>query len=408
VITRSTADFTDPHLSFVSYSRLKINIYEQADQSLFLDTGNHALDQITKPAVFLRDSLIASLNAMRTNRIASISEAQAEHLQMLFDFLVASAHTASVDSITKQYSNSSGTKLLDRSFPTSESKGMIVQRGGTSSSSIVEAFLPASLEEISMTLNTVAGTVKAKILSARSYTDATTLAITFEYLGDTSLGLSAFAVDYMSHELVSCFHVVSCSPRPTTEQVIYTIRRIYTTILPLILINKPQQVSKSGASNKWIFASIAMGLITQKWFHFVMDAKSLRGDIDAQRYHLMVDVACDDIDQKFGFIQLLLWDMYENCNKAVSSRWYHYNPLRDAVQDWVKVAFKDVNSVEFVKDVASLGKENSKFIICILESDRGLNYIDCGYSGLPFCLPTQPAREYYAACCGFPTFVLAF
>jgi hypothetical protein len=206
VITRSTADFTDPHLSFASYSRLKINIYEQADQSLFLDTGNYTLDQITKPAVFLRDSLIASLNAMRTNGTASISEAQVEHLQMLFDFLVASAHTASVGSIKKQYNISSETKVLDRSFPTSESKGITVQKGSTYSSSIMEASLPTSLQEMSMTLNTVAGTVKAKILSARSYTDATTLAITFVYFGDARLGLSAFVVDFMSHELVSCFH----------------------------------------------------------------------------------------------------------------------------------------------------------------------------------------------------------
>ncbi|PVI04943.1 hypothetical protein DM02DRAFT_668655 [Periconia macrospinosa] len=205
VITPGTADFNGTHLPFIKYNCPKIKVYEQADRTLVLDTDNYALHQVTKPAMLLRDSLIASFETMRTNRVLRISETELGHLQMLFDFLVASAHTASAESIMKNYANSSGSKTLDGVFPASKCKGAIFQRRGIGSDGIKKRSLSTYLEEKSMTLNTDVGSVKAKILSARSYTDSTTLAITFEFLAGSTLGLSPFAVYFMSHELQDYF-----------------------------------------------------------------------------------------------------------------------------------------------------------------------------------------------------------
>ena len=151
--------------------------------------------------MFLRDSLVASFNAIHTNPYVSISEVQTKHLEMLFDFLIASAHTASVETILKKYGIGSGTKLLDQRFPVSMYEDTVVQKRGISSSSMAKGSLPAYPEEKSLTLDTNMGSVKVKILSARTRTDSATLAFTFEYLGDANLGLSPYAVHYMSHAL---------------------------------------------------------------------------------------------------------------------------------------------------------------------------------------------------------------
>jgi hypothetical protein len=78
-------------------------VYEQEDQTLHLDTGSFALHHLTKALMLLQETLIAPFDSARTNRLTKISGPQVEHLHMLFDFLLASAHAASADCVMKKY-----------------------------------------------------------------------------------------------------------------------------------------------------------------------------------------------------------------------------------------------------------------------------------------------------------------
>lgn len=168
---------------------------------VFFDTGNYTLRQITKPALLLRDSLFRSFQAMHINHVVSISKAQLEHLQVLFELFLASAHTESAEAIIEKYGDTSRAKLLDRGLPAKKCED--TQRRDIQSSTIAKRSLPTYLQVTDMTLDTNVGSVKGTVCSARSCIDSTTLAFTFEYLGDKSLGLSPFTVQFMAHEVTS-------------------------------------------------------------------------------------------------------------------------------------------------------------------------------------------------------------
>lgn len=208
VIAPSITTFNNAQVHSVSHAYPRINVYEHVDQTLFLDPGNYELHQITKPAMLLRDALQAAFQMMRTNRVTSISKPQMEQLQMLFDFLIASAHTASAETLTKQYSSNSRTKSPDRSLSVRKYRYPKFQKQPITSRSIETKSLPY-LEKENMNLETIVGSVRAKILSARSFVNSKTLAFIFEYCGNEVLGLSPFVVDYVSHELTSRFQRVS-------------------------------------------------------------------------------------------------------------------------------------------------------------------------------------------------------
>lgn len=186
----------------ISHSYPKISIYELPDQTYLLDSGNCALDQILTPALFLRKTLLASLHRMCSDKALVVSEAQVRHFQMLFDFLVASAHTASAETLMEPYNttltrarNYRSTKCVT---PDTETR---FPRLGTKPSRNLSELATISLEEKTIRLDAKVGFIRGRILSGRSLTDSTTFAFAFEYLGNERLESSPFTVYYLSHEL---------------------------------------------------------------------------------------------------------------------------------------------------------------------------------------------------------------
>lgn len=127
-----------------------------------------------------------------------ISKAQVECLQTLLDFLVASACTTSIETIMRKHISGAGTGIGHGYFPAGKCKTVAIQRRDILSSAAARRSIPMSLDEQSMTLDTNAGSIYAKILSARSYNGSLTLAFTFGYIGYAKLGLSPFVVHFMS------------------------------------------------------------------------------------------------------------------------------------------------------------------------------------------------------------------
>ncbi|CAO2658641.1 Nn.00g063640.m01.CDS01 [Neocucurbitaria sp. VM-36] len=198
VVRPNSVIFNDPRISSFSHAYPRVNIFEQEDQTLIVDTGNYGLHQITKSVLILRDSLIESLSTMRTKGATGISEPQIEQLQMLFDSLIASAHTASAEAIAKKYGSMSLVKLLDGNSTVSKSKGNIIRKRDNDPISITKGSLPIYLEEKAMKLDTTLGSVDAKLLSARSIVASTTIEFNFWYYGNAQLSLSPFAVHFKS------------------------------------------------------------------------------------------------------------------------------------------------------------------------------------------------------------------
>jgi hypothetical protein len=195
-------------LPSTKYTYPKVHIYEQADQTLILDTGNYALHEITKATMLLQDSLRTSFDAMRTNCSISISKAQVKNLQMLFDLVLASALTASADRVMHNYTSSSTNMLPGQSLPTNQHKRTIVGRQIMSTSSTAQK-ASIYLRTQNMVLDTGVGSVEVEVLSAWSGTAPITLALTFEYLGYAHLGVSPFSVCFMSNKIERLFR---CGP----------------------------------------------------------------------------------------------------------------------------------------------------------------------------------------------------
>lgn len=157
------------------------------------------------------------------SQFAGSSEVQRKHLLILFHYLVASAHAVLANAIKVNYSNSASSikieqRLLDGGF-----RYIKTHKRLTSPRTIMNSFVPTFLDETCTTLETPVGSVKAQIFSARSSSHSTTLAFTFQYLGNGTLDLSPFAVDFMSHKLQGC---LQCDPSEICEQCSMRSRRL--------------------------------------------------------------------------------------------------------------------------------------------------------------------------------------
>lgn len=149
------------------------------------------------------------------------------------------------------------------------------------------------------------------------------------------------------------------SPRMTNRQLKYFFNRIHGNIMCAVL-NKLQQIFKSSKGcDKWIMAFIVViGMCMahedqQKTIHLIMETKSKIERWDRKEAQARAELACRDIDSRMGFItQIFRWKYNRKCN-----------PLRDANLDWEKeVGFGDASSVNFVRQVAQLIKENIDFL----------------------------------------------
>jgi hypothetical protein len=147
------------------------------------------------------------------------------------------------------------------------------------------------------------------------------------------------------------------SPRMANRQLKHYFCRIQRKTLEAVL-NKLQQIFKSSKGcDKWLAAFVAViGLCMaqedqQKTIHLVMETKARTEGLDIRDAQGQADIACRDIDFRMNFIfALFRWKYNRKCN-----------PLRDADRAWDKeVGFGDETSVNFVRRVAQLVKENSK------------------------------------------------
>ncbi|KAF2108946.1 hypothetical protein BDV96DRAFT_503498 [Lophiotrema nucula] len=149
------------------------------------------------------------------------------------------------------------------------------------------------------------------------------------------------------------------SPRLTNRQLKYFFARLQKNILQAVL-NKVQQIFKSSKGcDKWLAAFIAaIGMAMahedqQKTLHLVMETKAHTEGWDMHHAEDSAKRACKEIDERMSFIfQIFRWKYNRRCN-----------PLKDSEQEWEKEAgFGDANSVNFIRQVAQLVKENIDFL----------------------------------------------
>ena len=148
------------------------------------------------------------------------------------------------------------------------------------------------------------------------------------------------------------------SPRMTNRQLKYFFSRLHRTIMSTIL-NKLQQVYKSSKGcDKWLAAFIVVvGMCMahedqQMTIHQVQATRATTERSDMRDAQARADIACREIDAQMGFIGHIFRLKYNR----------KCNPLRDAELEWDReVGFGDASSVTFVRQVAQLVKDNSKF-----------------------------------------------
>lgn len=147
------------------------------------------------------------------------------------------------------------------------------------------------------------------------------------------------------------------SPRMTNRQLKYFFSRVQRSIQNALL-NKLQQIFKSSKGcEKWLAAFVTVvGMCMaledqQKTIHLVQTTKSNTEGLDERDAQNHADHANRDIDAQMHFIQQIF-------------RWKYnrkHNPLLNPDHDWEKEAgFGDESSVNFVRQVAQLVRENSK------------------------------------------------
>jgi hypothetical protein len=149
------------------------------------------------------------------------------------------------------------------------------------------------------------------------------------------------------------------SPRMTNRQLKYFFSRVQQSI-QTSLLNKLQQIFKSSKGcDKWLAAFITIvGMCMaledqQKTIHLVQTTKSTTEGLDVRDAQAHADHANREIDTQMHFIQQIF-------------RWKYnrkHNPLLNADHDWEKeVGFGDAGSVNFVRQVAQLVKENTDYL----------------------------------------------
>lgn len=183
--------------------RPALSIFEQADKTLIIETGNFELSQFAKSLFLLRDSFVSCLGSCSMNRVVSISKPQAEHFGMLLDFLVASAHESSARAIMDKYRHCVNAVPTRRPLSAGHEKhrGAQHHRKDETSNDHRETNTALYLIEENVTMETCMGAVHARILSARSKKTMVTLGFELQYAGHQKLTLSPFAINYMSPTL---------------------------------------------------------------------------------------------------------------------------------------------------------------------------------------------------------------
>ena len=165
------------------------------------------------------------------------------------------------------------------------------------------------------------------------------------------------------------------SPRMTNRQLKYFFSRVQRSI-QTSLLNKLQQVFKSSKGcDKWLAAFITIvGMCMaledqQKTIHLVQTTRSSSEGVDVRDAQAHADHANRDIDSQMHFIQQIF-------------RWKYnrkHNPLLNPDLDWEKeVGFGDASSVNFVRQVAQLVKENSK-CISSKQDEQDANFTTADY-----------------------------
>ncbi|KZM21594.1 hypothetical protein ST47_g7208 [Ascochyta rabiei] len=149
------------------------------------------------------------------------------------------------------------------------------------------------------------------------------------------------------------------SPRMTNRQLKYFFSRVQRSIQNALL-NKLQQIFKSSKGcDKWLAAFITIvGMCMaledqQKTIHLIQTTKATTEGLDGRDAQIHADHANRNIDTQMHFIQQIF-------------RWKYnrkHNPLLNPDHDWEKEAgFGDASSVNFVRQVAQLVKENTDYL----------------------------------------------
>ncbi|KAF2710405.1 hypothetical protein K504DRAFT_476371 [Pleomassaria siparia CBS 279.74] len=149
------------------------------------------------------------------------------------------------------------------------------------------------------------------------------------------------------------------SPRMTNRQLKYFFSRLQRSIMSTIL-NKLQQIFKSSKGcDKWLAAFVVVvGMCMahedqQQTIHQVQATKAATDNLNMREMQARADIACRDIDARMAFITHIFRLKY---NRKV-------NPLKEASHDWEReVGFGDASSVDFVRQVAQLVKDNTGFL----------------------------------------------
>lgn len=180
----------------------ELSIYEQADNTLVVETGLYGLGHFAKALFLLRDTFMACLGD-RMNRVLGISKTQADHLVMIFDFLVASAHQSSAQAILNKYRDAKNAAPLLRQMEPDIMEFWKDQYHDARETNDHKETKPALyLLEEKATMETSIGVVHARILSARSSKATKTVAFDMHYTGYPRLALSPFTIKYMSHTAI--------------------------------------------------------------------------------------------------------------------------------------------------------------------------------------------------------------
>ncbi|CBX97109.1 hypothetical protein LEMA_P102400.1 [Plenodomus lingam JN3] len=149
------------------------------------------------------------------------------------------------------------------------------------------------------------------------------------------------------------------SPRMTNRQLKYFFSRLQRSIQTTVL-NKLQQIFKSSKGcDKWLAAFVTvLGMCMaledqQKTIHLVMETKARTEGIDHRDAQGQADIANREIDARIHFVQQIFrWKYNRKCN-----------PIRDADHAWDKeVGFGDSSSVNFVRQVVQLVKDNTDYL----------------------------------------------
>jgi len=167
-----------------------------------------------------------------------------------------------------------------------------------------------------------------------------------------------------------------CSPRVTNMQLKMVFQRLQASIFTTVLSRLQRIFKTSDGCEKWVYAFIAiLGLAMaiedqQKTIQCV--GLAYYSSVSAKKN---ANIACCNLDKEFGSITHLFRLRFIR----------KVNPLRDAHLEWEgQTGFKDQQTVNFMRSVAKLVKNNGKPSIFLSMRIHGT---DCCHSRFPYRTP---------------------